>query len=173
MSSLRITRRLALACTGSLLAAASAPATWASPADNPASPVVLTVSGKLKAGRQAVHLDMNALAALPQHSFSTRTPWDERPRQFTGPLLRDVLAFVGAQGDELVAVALNDYKVIIPVSDAERFPVIVARLVDGKPMRVRERGPLFVVYPYDSDTLLLNDRYYARSAWQLRRLEVR
>ena len=35
---------------------------------------------------------MAMLAGLPQHSFTTHTPWHNGPRKFTGPLLRDVLA---------------------------------------------------------------------------------
>lgn len=141
----------------------------------PAEPPVLTVKGRIsKAGLGAqMTLTMSQLAALPQHSFTTHTPWDTQPRRFTGPLLRDVLRLVGAQGDELLAVALNDYKVTIPTSDTTRFGVILARLIDGKPMPVRDRGPLFIVYPYDSDAELRSDRYYARSAWQLLRIEVR
>jgi hypothetical protein len=36
------------------------------------------------------------------------------------------------------------------MADAASTKVIVARLIDDKPMPVREKGPLFVVYPFDS-----------------------
>ena len=120
----------------------------------------------------SVDFDMAALEALPQRSFRTSTPWYPQPTSFTGPLLRDVLAAAGARGQTLRAVALNDYKVELPVADAERFEVIVARLLDGKPMPVRERGPLFIVYPFDTSVELKSEKYYSRSAWQLRRIEV-
>jgi hypothetical protein len=104
---------------------------------------------------------------------STRTPWYAQARQFTGPLLRDVLRAAGAHGTVLQARALNDYRVEIPFQDAQRFDVIVARLLDGAPMPVRDRGPLFVIYPFDAQTELRNAIYFSRSAWQLRALEVR
>jgi hypothetical protein len=136
--------------------------------------VVLTVRGKI--GRhnspEAADFDMDMLAALPQHRFVTRTPWDKQAREFTGPLLRDVLAAAGASGKTVLAVALNDYKVEIPTEDADQYEVIVARLIDGQPMRVRDRGPLFIIYPYDRDEQLRSDRYFKRSAWQLRILDV-
>ena len=75
-------------------------------------------------------------------------------------------------GQRLIAVALNDYRCEIPAEDARQFDVVLARLQDGEPMRVRDKGPLFIVYPYDTDARLRSDRYYARSAWQLRSLIV-
>ena len=49
---------------------------------------------------------------------------------------------------------------------------MLARLFDGKPMPVREKGPLFIIYPFDADERLRSERYYSRSAWQLRTIEV-
>jgi hypothetical protein len=136
--------------------------------------VVLTVRGRIARHNspEAADFDMAMLAALPQHRFVTRTPWDKQAREFTGPLLRDVLAAAGASGKTVLAVALNDYKVEIPTEDADQYEVIVARLIDGQPMRVRDRGPLFIIYPYDRDEQLRSDRYFKRSAWQLRILDV-
>lgn len=130
---------------------------------------VLTVQA---AGQAGVDFDMAALERLPQRSFTTATPWYPKPVQFTGPLLRDVLAAAGVRGRTLRAVALNNYKVDLPADDASRFDVIVARLLDGRPMPVRERGPLFIVYPFGSSAELQSEQYYSRSAWQLRRIEV-
>lgn len=140
----------------------------------PTGPVVLTLSGQLRtpnAGSEA-QFDMPMLERLPQTSFTTRTPWYAQARQFTGPLLRDVLRAAGAHGTVLRARALNDYRVDIPFQDTQRFDIIVARLLDGAPMPVRDRGPLFVIYPFDSQTELRNAIYYSRSAWQLRSIEV-
>lgn len=138
-------------------------------------PVVLALTGEITQrndGEQAV-FDMAMLAALPQRSFVTHTPWFKGPHEFSGPLLRDVLAQAGARGSMLRAYALNDYKVELPVEDAMRYDVIVARLLDGQPMTVRQKGPLFVIYPFDQDEKLRVERYYSRSAWQLKRIEVR
>ena len=43
--------------------------------------------------------------------------------------------------------ALNDYAVRVPVSDFSRWPVMFALKIDGKYMTVREKGPIWVVYP--------------------------
>jgi hypothetical protein len=158
-------RRLFIAACAALVGHAAAAA------EPPQGKVVLTVSSPAGAGA-AVDFDMAMLAALPQHQIRTTTPWHAEPRTYSGPLLRDVLAAAGAKGEQLKAVALNRYKVDIPRADAQRWPVIVARLVDGQPMAIRDKGPLFVIYPFDSDADLRSERYYSRSAWQLRGIEV-
>lgn len=142
--------------------------------DAPTGRTILTVSGNIasKNSGDLARFDMKMLESLPQHSFTTTTPWYDRPVKFTGPLLSDVLAAVKASGHLLKAVAINDYKVSIPLSDATRFPMVLARLVDDKAIPVREKGPLFVVYPFDSDAALRTSTYYERSIWQLKALEV-
>ena len=109
----------------------------------------------------------------PQRTFTVQTPWYPTPVTFTGPLLRDILAAAGANGSKIVAEALNDYKTDIPLNDAVRYYVIVARLMNEKPMPVREKGPLFIVYPFDSSPELRAEIYYNRSAWQLSTLLVK
>ncbi|MCY1377219.1 hypothetical protein D9M69_647770 [compost metagenome] len=49
---------------------------------------------------------------------------------------------------------------------------MVARLLDDKAIPVREKGPLFVVYNFDSAAELRTSTYYERSIWQLKALEV-
>jgi hypothetical protein len=140
----------------------------------PNGPVVLTISGRIRSPnvQRSAQFDMAMLQQLPQTSFTTGTPWYAQPRRFTGPLLREVLREAGAQGSVLHTLALNDYRVDIPMDDAQRFDVIIARLLDGQPMSVRSRGPLFIVYPFDAQPELRSPIYFTRSAWQLRSIEV-
>lgn len=140
----------------------------------PTGRVVLTLSGQIgqtNQGATAV-FDMAALAALPQHSFTTRTPWYDRPVKFTGPLLSDLLAAVKAQGKTIRATAINDYSISVPLADAQSHGVIVARLLDDRPMAVRDKGPLFVIYPFDSKAELRSSVYYERSIWQLKHISI-
>jgi len=140
----------------------------------PAAVVVLTVRGALvQAGRDGkADFDMAMLERLPQRSITTETPWHSGARTFQGPLLREVLAAAGARGQTARLVALNDYSVDMPLDDARRYDVIVARQLDGKPMSVREKGPLFVMYPFDSQPQLRNAIYFSRCVWQLRSIEL-
>ncbi len=142
--------------------------------DKPAGKVVLTIAGQVSIandGKTAM-FSMARLEKLPQRTVFTKSPWYPAGAGFTGPLLRDVLAAAGAKGQTITAVALNDYKTEIPFEDAGQHDVILARLMNGKPMQVREKGPLFVVYPLDAKPELQSQTYYNRSAWQLARLIV-
>jgi hypothetical protein len=48
----------------------------------------------------------------------------------------------------------------------------MASRIDGKPIPVREKGPLFVVYPFDSSATLRSSVYYERSIWQLKSIHI-
>ncbi|MBP8237555.1 MAG: hypothetical protein KAX63_07550 [Pseudomonas sp.] len=84
-----------------------------------------------------------------------------------------MLAAAGAKGEGITAIALNDYRTEIPFSDALKYDLIVATLMNDQPMPVREKGPLFLVYPFDSKAELQAATFYNRSAWQLRALQIK
>lgn len=136
--------------------------------------VILTITGKVadKNTKDAATFDLAMLEKLPQQTFSTMTPWEKTPIQFKGPLLRDVLAAAKASGSMLKASALNDYQTNIPLDDAQKFDVIVAHKMNGQDIPVKTKGPLFIVYPFDSKAELQSATYYERSAWQLKALKV-
>ena len=133
--------------------------------------VVLTINAPA-AGPTAVTFNMKFLKSLPQRTFVTKTPWYKDPVKFTGPLLRDVLAAAKVKGESMSAIALDDYQAKIPFSDATDYDVILAHQMDGKTLTPKNKGPLFVVYPYDSKAELQAVRFYERSIWQLKALRV-
>ena len=141
----------------------------------PAGPVILSVTGKVPGGNapDGAHFDLAMLEKLPRQTFSTKTPWFAQPRRFTGVLLRDLLAAVGSGPAKLGAVALNDYRVEIPEEDVARGGAMLAYLVDDKPMSVREKGPLVIIYPFDDRPELRSAVHYSRAIWQLRSLDIR
>jgi hypothetical protein len=59
------------------------------------------------------------------------------------------------------------------MEDVRKYNVILALKRDGEYMPVRDKGPLFIVYPFDSDPELKNRVYYGRSVWQVARLEIK
>lgn len=140
----------------------------------PRGEVILTVSGLIANTNDSDRFvyDRAMLQALPVTSFSTTTNWTEGERTFTGVLLSDLLAALDASGSRLRATALNDYAVEIPASDARPGGPIIAYAIDGEPMSVRDKGPLWIVYPYDSQAEYRTETIYSRSIWQLDRVEV-
>jgi hypothetical protein len=78
----------------------------------------------------------------------------------------------GARGTLLKATALNDYEVSLPFEDATRHGAFLATRLDGQLLRVRDRGPLWILYPWSSRQELNTATYRERSIWQLRQIEV-
>ena len=122
--------------------------------------------------RLASEWDMSGLKALPQRSFTTHTPWYQQPVTFTGPLVRDVLNASKVSGVTITAMALDEYKSRIPLSDVNKFDVILAHSINGEPLNPKNKGPLFIVYPFDSKKELQSVLYYQRSVWQLKSMTV-
>ena len=160
---------------GFVAAAFLAPAAFAQTLKSPTGDVLLTVSGVIavtNAGETAV-FDRAMLEALPVVEFTTTTTWTDGPQTFTGVELHDLLDTLGVEEGTLRASAVNDYAVDIPVGDAVEGGPIVAYLLNGEPMSVRDKGPLWIVYPYDSRREYQSEVVYSRSIWQLDRMEVR
>lgn len=141
----------------------------------PSDTVVLTITGSITNtnGDDQAGFDMEMLKAIKSHVVKTETPWSEGIQTFEGPLLRDLLALVGAKGEKVKAMAINNYFVEIPLSDFADYPVILALSLNGKPMRVRDKGPLWIIYPWDDFPELRNEKYYSRSIWQTKTLMVK
>ena len=155
---------------GMLALALPAPAWAAEPLVS--SQPILTVSGRITAQGGSARFDRDMLEGLGTEGFQTRTPWYDKPVRFDGVRMSRVMQAVGATGSTVTAIALNDYSTDIPMADFERFGVILALKRDGVYMPVRDKGPLFIVYPYDSSPELRSQLYYSRSAWQVAKLIV-
>jgi len=123
-------------------------------------------------GNLTLKLDRDALMALPVTTFETSTIWTDGVHSFTGVSLADLAAEFSIKRGQFLATAINDYTVEIPFSDALEGGPIIAYLMDGEEMSVRDKGPLWVIYPYDNDADFRSEVIYSRSIWQLDRLEI-
>lgn len=139
----------------------------------PKGEVLLTTTGSITAKNVdgALKLDIDQLAALPQHEFTTATTWTEGTPTFKGVLLKDFIAAIGATGSVIHLTALNDYRVSLPMSDVQDDGPMLAYLMNGQPMSLRDKGPVWLVYPYDQNAKYRTEQTYSRSIWQLDRIE--
>lgn len=142
---------------------------WLMCASVQAGDTILTL--ELKSG-ELMSFSAEDIRTLPTTSFETSTIWTEEPVTFTGVELDILLDAAGVESGVLRAAAINDYSVEIPVTDAVAGGPIVAYALDGEPMSVREKGPLWIVYPYDSSVEYQTEVIYSRSIWQLNRIAV-
>jgi hypothetical protein len=156
-----------------LLVIGAGAAVAAEPLPQPSGPVILAIGGAIEqtnAGGEA-RFDRAMLEALGSATIETSTVWTDGVKRFEGVPLRKVLERVGARGTRLHAQALNDYEVVLPVSDLQYDPLLAMRM-DGRELTVRDRGPLWIVYPRDALPALRNARQDSHWVWQLRRLVV-
>ncbi|APE42418.1 oxidoreductase [Sulfitobacter alexandrii] len=156
------------------LVAASALSAGAEELAQPQGEVILTVSGPLATTNVdgTAQFDLEMLEALDATTFETTTIWTEGEHSFTGVSLDLLVDRLGLEGETLRATAINDYAIDIPLSDAVEGGPIVAYRMDGDTMSVRDKGPLWIVYPYDANPDYRTEVVYSRSIWQLDRIEV-
>lgn len=112
------------------------------------------------------------LKSMPASSFRTSTIWTDASQVFEGVSLNELLETLDVTDGEIIAIAINDYSVKIPVTDAADDGPIIAYHANGEEMSRRDKGPLWIVYPYDSDLRYQTETIYSRSIWQLDRIRI-
>lgn len=139
---------------------------------SPSGPVILTVTGGIENTNAAgaARFDLEMLRAVDDSEIVTDTIWTPGDHRFTGVRLDRLMEYVGASGRQVKAMAINDYSVIIPLSDAGPDGPIIAHSMDGRQMSRRQKGPLWIVYPYASSPKFQTEVIYSRSIWQLDRM---
>ncbi|MEM7223711.1 MAG: molybdopterin-dependent oxidoreductase [Pseudomonadota bacterium] len=144
----------------------------------PTGKVVLSVTGMIRHandlldGRRAAHFDRTMFEALGASALKTTTFWTKGEHLFEGVDGRALLDRVGAHGSRALATALNDYQVEIPLSDFTDHAVMLALKQDGEYLKIRNKGPIWVIYPAGQTAGLAERELLARSVWQLRHLEI-
>lgn len=136
---------------------------------------ILTVQGQTgnpNQGQTTV-MDLPTLEAIGQVEYSVTDPFEKTKRTFRGILLRDLLKIlqVSPAATTLDWVALNDYKISIPIDFIQKYPVLLAFQQDGKYMKEDYRGPAMLVLPYDHFQFDTNqtDAYWI---WQIKSLSI-
>jgi hypothetical protein len=166
-----LVRRMAMMI---LLAACGAVPAWAQALPDLSGPVILTVMGldpTLFDGGTA-EFDEGRLLALGQSSITTSTIWTEGVHVYDGVMMMTLLRYLKIEDRQLTLTALNDYSIDLPADEITTAAPILALHMDGKPMSVRDKGPLWVLFPFDRDAQYRTDINYARSIWQLNRIDV-
>lgn len=137
--------------------------------------IVLSVTGRNPEGVAGYRdFDLPALEALGRETLVTRTTWTGAAEQhFAGVKLARVIGALGFVGSSMRASALNDYAVDVPMADATERGAFLATRLDGAVLRVRDRGPVWLIYPWSQRPELDVALFRERAIWQLRRLDLR
>lgn len=169
-SSLRIP--LAAIAGALLWLAPVGPPAMAGQLTTPTGEVLLIVGGDIQNTNMdgEAHFDRDMLRALGMTETVTRTPWHEKGTVFEGVLARRVMEAAGAKGTTVWATAANDYKVSMPFGDFTAYDILLAMSIDGEALRLRTKGPIWVIYPEETD--LPSHSREERMIWQLVKLHV-
>jgi hypothetical protein len=141
--------------------------------EQPSGPVILTVSGELQCcpGGTA-YFDLQRLDALTQTEVKTLTPWTDNSDRYSGVRLSELLQALGAKGKTINATALNDYSTRFSNAALLQYPVILATRRNEQPMRVRDKGPIWIIYPLDDNPQLRTEEHHHAMVWQLKSLQI-
>lgn len=135
--------------------------------------VVLTVSGKI-AGNGSRDFTLEDLEKIGTTSFVSRNNWMEGTHTFEGVPFQKFLETVGAKGKSLMVVALNEYEAEIPMEAVKGKPGLLVTRINGETISVREKGPVWILYPQTDDYPEYRKPPYTHyMVWQLRRIDVR
>ena len=141
----------------------------------PSGPVILEITGNIESKNfdQGMRFDYDMLAELGLVEYKVETPWTKGSVLFSGILTRSLMSYVGAAGKEIFARAIDGYTITIPLSDFSDHDTLLALQLDGERMRVRNKGPAWVIYHPDDRPQIPETLNNSRMIWQLKSLEIR
>ncbi len=164
--------RIILTCALALLASLGSGATAL---DAPQGRAMLVVTGVIDSTNadDAAVFDREMLQSLDWREIETHTSFTEGPQVFAGPTLASLLEALGVTTGTgvLRASAINDYTVEIPLHHAWLHDVLLAVDHNGRPMRIRDKGPIWIVYPLSAERAA-RQPFDSEMIWQLARLHV-
>ncbi len=134
--------------------------------------IILRIEGQVAPGRPT-QFTRAELERMGVATIRTGTPWHDGQQVFEGVPLEKLMEAVGAHGDTIEVIALNRYRSMVPMRDFSAHKPILAMKRNGAYMTVRDKGPLFIIYPYDSDPALKTEQFYTRSVWQIATIVVK
>ena len=134
----------------------------------------LTVKVTDPAGQETtLSFSADELLALEQTTVVTDNDYVDGLSTFVGPRLSTLLESVDLKpDDQIFATALNDYRASIPAEEVKNYDVIVAVLMNGEEMSVRDKGPFWIIYPMTDHPELQDPIYNDRLIWQLASIEL-
>lgn len=112
------------------------------------------------------------ILALSDQDVVTETPWTDGSLTFRGAPLAAVLAEAGIEQGWVNARGLNNYSINLPVNQVLAAHAFLAVHMNGELMRIKDKGPFWIVFPWSEHPDLLTRDVRAWSVWQLQALSV-
>jgi hypothetical protein len=120
-----------------------------------------------------VTLKLEDIQSLPKTTYTTELPWDKGIAEFTGVKLSTLLTHVYGSIPERIDISgLNNYHATISREDIVSYQPILAYQKDKHYVKVRNKGPYWVVYPLNLYPELNRTKYHAQMVWQVNEFKL-
>lgn len=143
----------------------------------PTGEVVLTIEGKIsqKNAGDTLQFDMATLESIGVVQYYVDDPFVKKNILYSGVLLSQLLKVAGVSPDAtaLTIWALDDYSTDMKISDANKWPVLVATRADGAYMPIDKNGPLISVFPFNDFPEIDHLTYDNQWIWALAKITVK
>ncbi|EGU32845.1 hypothetical protein OTK51_14205 [Vibrio scophthalmi] len=108
------------------------------------------------------------LSDFETETFETHLPWFEDARQFTGIPVIELIERYGDKNTFAVTFsALNDYRATSTIEDINNYQPIIALSMNNEPMKIRHKGPFWMIYNLDKYPEIDNATYHSQMVWQI------
>ncbi|WP_010319978.1 molybdopterin-dependent oxidoreductase, partial [Vibrio ordalii] len=110
----------------------------------------------------------------PRETFTTSLPWLLQENRFTGFKVTDLITYLKVgQVSSVSFLAIDDYAANISIEDLTRYEPIIAYHMNGNEMKIRNKGPFWLIYNLGKYPKLLNNTiYHNQMVWQLKNLII-
>lgn len=141
-------------------------------------PVILSISDSMAQDghhHELAEFTLSQLQALPQRELTTRHPWSEQRHTYKGADLSALLAnlFAGQHIHTLYLQSLNGFSVAVNWQQLAPYQPMLAWSEDDIIMSRRNKGPLWLMLPYERLPEIQQAEFLHYMAWQLNHITVR
>jgi hypothetical protein len=143
----------------------------------PGGDVILTLFGAIgrSQGGEPVRLDLATLERFGLVRYTIVEPWRRTEEAFSGVLISSLLDTLGVDeaAEVAVFVALDDYRIEIPIAELRKWPIMLATRSDGEPLTVADGGPSRIVYPLHAHPRAAAPELRSNWVWNVETIEIR
>lgn len=113
------------------------------------------------------------LESLPQTTFTTSTPWTKGTHTYQGPKLHFITTKLPQTVHTIRIYAINGYSYDIEIQELHKYPFVLATQQDGKNLTLRNKGPLWVLLPFDQNpSFTSKHRLLNQAVWQVNKIKA-
>ncbi|GLT15024.1 hypothetical protein GCM10007931_19990 [Vibrio algivorus] len=122
---------------------------------------------------QQITLSREELESLPQTTFTTSTPWTKGTHTYQGPKLSLITDKLKPLSNGIRIYGINGYSYDINIHDLQKYPFILTLRQDKKVMSLRNKGPFWLLVPFDqTPQWLSHDELHNQLVWQINKIKA-